>query len=182
MRRLLRGGRVVDPDTPVDGSEEVAIATGETGAAMHHCHVTSTAARHVDRVLAALESSRSAGSRVTVEAYPYGAGCTAAGAFFLDPSRVVLLETGERIADEARLRHVRAEMPGAPCLLESLDEQDPGERPLLHRPVAFPTRSLRATRCRRTGPTAPARAPDGRFRRVGRPTRARRGRSRNRFG
>ncbi|MFI9455859.1 amidohydrolase family protein [Amycolatopsis sp. NPDC052450] len=138
----------VDPDTPVDGSEEIAIAAAETGAAMHHCHVNSTSGRHVDRVLAALESSRSAGSRVTVEAYPYGAGCTAVGAFFLAPerlrmnglapSRVVLLETGERIADEARLRQVRAEMPGAPCLLESLDEQEPGERALLHRSLAFP--------------------------------------------
>ncbi|MGW5701202.1 amidohydrolase family protein [Amycolatopsis japonica] len=138
----------VDPDTPVDGSEEIAIAAAETGAAMHHCHVNSTSGYHIDRVLAALEAARSAGSRVTVEAYPYGAGCTAVGAFFLaperlrmnglDPTRVVLLETGERIADEARLRQVRRETPGAPCLLESLDEQDPGERALLHRSLAFP--------------------------------------------
>nr|WP_020664818.1 amidohydrolase family protein [Amycolatopsis benzoatilytica] len=138
----------VDPGTPIDGSEEIAIAAAETGAAMHHCHVNSTSGRHVDRVLAALESGRSAGSRVTVEAYPYGAGSTAVGAFFisperlkmkgLNPTRVVLLETGERIADEGRLLQVRAENPGAPCILEFLDEDNAADRALLHQTLAFP--------------------------------------------
>src|ERR1043165_3235532 len=102
----------MDPATPVDGSTEIAIAASETGAAMHHCHVNSTSGRHVDRVLNTLEESRQSGSRVTVEAYPYGAGSTAVGAAFiaperlrlkgLGPSSVIMVETGERIADAAR--------------------------------------------------------------------------------
>jgi N-acyl-D-aspartate/D-glutamate deacylase len=138
----------VDPATPVDGSEEIAIAAAETGAAMHHCHGNSTSIQHVDRVLASLARSQSAGSRVTVEAYPYGAGSTAVGAAFisperlkmkgLDPTRVILLETGERIADEGRLLQVRAETPAAPCILEFLDEQDPADRALLHKTLAYP--------------------------------------------
>ena len=137
-----------DPTTPVDGSEEIAIAAAETGAAMHHCHVNSTSRRHVDRVLDTLERSRAAGSRVTVEAYPYGAGSTGIGAFFLDPDRLpiwgiepsnlVLLGTGERLADAARLREVRATDPGAACIVEYLDERDEGDRELLHRSLAFP--------------------------------------------
>ncbi|MDQ2955847.1 MAG: amidohydrolase family protein [Actinomycetota bacterium] len=137
-----------DPTTPIDGSEEIVIAAAETGAAMHHCHVNSTSRRHVDRVLATLERSRAAGSRVTVEAYPYGAGSTGIGAFFLDPERlsvwgmkpsnVVLVKTGERVADEARLRELRATDPGATCLVEYLDERDAGDRELLHRSLAFP--------------------------------------------
>jgi len=137
-----------DPSTPIDGSEEIAIAAAETGAAMHHCHVNSTSRRHVDRVLALLERARDAGSRVTVEAYPYGAGSTAVGAFFLaperllawgmSPSNIVLVETGERIADEARLREVRAETPGAECIVEFLDERDPADQALLRRALAFP--------------------------------------------
>jgi hypothetical protein len=67
----------VDPATPVDGSEEIAIVAAETGAAMHHCHVNSTSGHHIDRVLGMLERSRRSGSRVTVEAYPYGAGSKA---------------------------------------------------------------------------------------------------------
>ncbi|WP_037311597.1 amidohydrolase family protein [Amycolatopsis orientalis] len=138
----------VDPATPVDGSEEIAIVAAETGAAMHHCHVNSTSGHQIDRVLAALEASRSAGSRVTVEAYPYGAGSTGIGAAFLSPERlkmkglspssVIMLETGERIADEGRLLQVRAEEPGAPCILEFLDEGNPRDLALLRQALAFP--------------------------------------------
>ncbi|MBB4682879.1 amidohydrolase family protein [Amycolatopsis jiangsuensis] len=138
----------VDPDTPVDGSAEIADVAAETGAAMHHCHVNSTSGHHIERVLATLDKSRRAGSRVTVEAYPYGAGSTAVGAAFISPERlrlkglgpasVVLLESGERIADEARLRQVRADDPGAPCILEFLDERSERDRGLLREALAFP--------------------------------------------
>ncbi|WP_410667503.1 amidohydrolase family protein [Amycolatopsis sp. cmx-4-68] len=138
----------VDPAIPVDGSVEVVAAAGETGAAMHHCHVNSTSGHHIDRVLATLETARSEGSRVTVEAYPYGAGSTAVGAAFIEPERlrlkglrpssVVILETGERVRDAARLRQLRQQDPAAPCLLEFLDEANPRERGLLHRALAFP--------------------------------------------
>jgi cytosine/adenosine deaminase-related metal-dependent hydrolase len=137
-----------DPTTPVDGSEEIAIAAGETGAAMHHCHVNSTSRRHIDRVLAMLDRSRAGGSRVTVEAYPYGAGSTGIGAFFLAPERlprwgigpssIVLVATGERIAGEARLREVRSTDPGAECIVEFLDENDPADTALLRHSLAFP--------------------------------------------
>src|SRR5438270_11515943 len=100
-----------DPTTPVDGSAELGIVAAETGAHMHHCHVNSTSRRHVDRVLTTLDRSRAEGSRVTVEAYPYGAGSTAISAFFLAPERLsawgltpsslVMVASGERIADEA---------------------------------------------------------------------------------
>ncbi|MCX5529224.1 amidohydrolase family protein [Streptomyces sp. NBC_00006] len=138
----------MDPATPVDGSTEIAIAAAETGAAMHHCHVNSTSGRHVDRVLNTLEESRQSGSRVTVEAYPYGAGSTAVGAAFiaperlrlkgLGPSSVIMVETGERIADAARLEQLRTQDPGAPCLLEFLDEDNPRDLALLRQALAFP--------------------------------------------
>jgi N-acyl-D-aspartate/D-glutamate deacylase len=137
-----------DPTTPIDGSAEIAVAAAETGAALHHCHVNSTSRRHIDRVLALLDRARADGSQVTVEAYPYGAGSTGIGAYFLDPERlpawgitpssIVLVETGERIADESRLREVRANDPGAECIVEFLDEHDPADQALLHRALAFP--------------------------------------------
>ena len=137
-----------DPTTPVDGSGEIALAAAETGAAMHHCHVNSTSRRHVDRVLGTLDRARAEGSRVTVEAYPYGAGATGIGASFLAPERlvhwgigpsdIVLVETGERIADAGRLREVRAADPGAECIVEFLDEREPADRALLHQALAFP--------------------------------------------
>ncbi|GHD96029.1 D-glutamate deacylase [Streptomyces naganishii JCM 4654] len=137
-----------DPATPVDGSTEIAIAAAETGAAMHHCHVNSTSGRHVDRVLGTLEESRRAGSRVTVEAYPYGAGSTAIGAAFLAPERlrlkglgptsVIMVESGERIADEGRLHQLRRQDPGASCILEFLDEREPRDLALMRQALAFP--------------------------------------------
>lgn len=138
----------IDAETPVDGTLELLRAADETGAAMHHCHVNSTSLRHIDRVLADLDRTRAAGSRVTVEAYPYGAGSTAIGAFFLapellsnmgiTPTSLVMVGSGERVADEARLRELRRTDPGAPCVVTFLDEADPVDRAHLQRSLAFP--------------------------------------------
>jgi hypothetical protein len=137
-----------DPTTPIDGSREVTMAAAETGAAMHHCHVNSTSRRHVDRVLGTLEAARAAGSRVTVEAYPYGMGSTSVGAFFLAPDRlpawgltpssIVMVGSGERIADVRRLEEIREHDPGATCIVEFLDERDEADRELLRRALAYP--------------------------------------------
>lgn len=137
-----------DPGTPVDGSDEIGVVATETGAAMHHCHVNSTSRRHVDRVLTSLDRYQAAGSRVTVECYPYGAGSTAVGAAFLapealhrwdlTPSDIVLVATGERISDARRLAQVRAEDPGAACVVEFLDEENPVDQELLRRSLSFP--------------------------------------------
>jgi N-acyl-D-aspartate/D-glutamate deacylase len=137
-----------DPTTPIDGSSEVAIAARETGAAMHHCHVNSTSRRHVDRVLGTLDEARAAGSRVSVEAYPYGMGSTSIGAFFLAPERldawgltassIVMLGSGERIADVRRLEELREVDPGATCVVEFLDDRAESDRELLRRALAYP--------------------------------------------
>jgi hypothetical protein len=137
-----------DPTTPVDGPSELVIAAAETGATMHHCHVNSTSRRHVDRVLAMFDQARAQGSRVSVESYPYGAGSTAVGAYFLDvdrlaawglqPHNIVMVATGERVADAARLAELRRVDPGAECLVEFFDENDPADRARLHRALAFP--------------------------------------------
>ncbi|MET7424289.1 amidohydrolase family protein [Dactylosporangium sp. NPDC005555] len=137
-----------DPSVVVDGASELTTAAAETGAAMHYCHVNSTSGQHLDRALATIQAAVSAGSRVTYEAYPYGTGSTAVGAAFLAPERlhvwgltpssIVLLRTGERLADAARLREVRATTPGALCLIEILDETNPAERALLEATFAHP--------------------------------------------
>lgn len=137
-----------DASIPVDGSTEITIAAAETGAAMHHCHVNSTSGVHIDRVLRTLEQSRQRGSRTTTEFYPYGSGSTAVGATFLAPerlpswgmdaSRIVMLDSGERVSDTARLRELRRVDPGAPCIVEFLDESRPDHLALLRRSMAFP--------------------------------------------
>lgn len=137
-----------DPTTPIDGSDEIAVVASETGAHMHHCHVNSTSRRHIDRVLTTLADAQDRGARVTVEAYPYGAGSTGIGAFFLAPERLhawgltphslVVVPTGERIASEARLRQLRDTESGLPVIVEFLDETVDADRALLQRSLEFP--------------------------------------------
>jgi predicted amidohydrolase len=136
------------PETLIDGAEEIVRAAGTTGAHMHYCHVNSTSVRHIDRVLALIERCRAEGGRITTEAYPYGSGATAIGAAFLAPERLheralrpsslTYLATGERIADEARLRGLRQTDPGGAVIVEFLNEDDPDDIAVLRRGLAFP--------------------------------------------
>ncbi|WP_239154487.1 amidohydrolase family protein [Amycolatopsis sp. FDAARGOS 1241] len=136
-----------DPDVPVDGAEEIVRVAGQTGVHLHYCHVNSTSGRQVDRVLGLVERCRLEGAEVTTEAYPYGAGSTAIGAAFLAPEvlarqgirpdSLVLVGTGERIADAARLAEVRASDPGALALLHFLDEDDPADLAHLESALLF---------------------------------------------
>src|SRR5204863_6075752 len=106
----------------MDGAEELLRAAATTGAHMHYCHINSTSGRHINRVLGLVERCQAEGSHVTTEAYPYGAGSTVIGAPFFAPERlherqltprsIVYLPTGERVADDARLRELRATDPG----------------------------------------------------------------------
>jgi hypothetical protein len=120
------------PDTRMDGAEELVHAATETGAHMHYCHVNSTSARHVDRVLTLVDRVRRAGAVVTTETYPYGAGMTVIGAAFLAPERlaqaglhptdIVYAPTNERVSDAEHLRLLRATDPGGRCIVHFLDE------------------------------------------------------------
>jgi N-acyl-D-aspartate/D-glutamate deacylase len=134
-----------DPTTPVDGSSEICQVAAETGAHMHHCHVNSTSRRHIERVLRTLDEARAEGSRVTVEAYPYGAGSTAVGAFFLDPTRLerwdmapssITVVDGGEVLTLARLQELRATAPQTPVITTFLDEQT--DLRLLEMSLAFP--------------------------------------------
>ena len=136
------------PDTWIDGAEEIVRAAGSTGAHMHYCHINSTSGRHIDRVLALVGRCQAEGAHVTTEAYPYGSGSTAIGAAFLAPERlherfrdttsITYLRTGERVADDARLRELRATDPGGLVIAEFLDETDADDAALLRRSLAFP--------------------------------------------
>ncbi|MGO8961793.1 MAG: amidohydrolase family protein, partial [Streptosporangiaceae bacterium] len=136
------------PAALIDGAEEIVRAAGETGAHMHYCHINSTSLRHIDRVLDLVGRAQAAGSRVSTEAYPYGAGMTGIGAAFLAPERLserdlsptdlTYAPTGERVASEARLRELRAADPGGLAIIRHLDEEDPSDLDVLLRSLTFP--------------------------------------------
>jgi len=136
------------PDAVIDGAEELVRAAGETGAQMHYCHVNSTSQRHIDRVLGLVGRAQAEGARVSTEAYPYGSGMTGIGAAFLSPERLhergltpsslTYAPTGERVADEDRLRELRQSDPGGLVIIELLKDDDPADRDLLLRSLTFP--------------------------------------------
>nr|BFE78781.1 hypothetical protein GCM10020093_013820 [Planobispora longispora] len=136
------------PDIPIDGAEELVRAASATGAHMHYCHVNSTSLRRLDRVLGLVDAVRAEGARVSTEAYPYGAGMTGIGASFLAPERlpargleprsIVYAPTGERVADAARLRELRAADPGGLAIVHFFDEDDPGDMAFVDRALLAP--------------------------------------------
>jgi len=114
---------------------------------MHVCHVNSTWPGEIDRVLGLISRARAEGGHITTEAYPYGASATAIGAPFLEPERLrerrlgpsslTYLPTGERVADETRLRELRAIDPNGLVVLDFLDEDDPAAAAALRRSLTF---------------------------------------------
>jgi hypothetical protein len=97
--------------------------------------------------VARLAAGTGEGGRITTEAYPYGAGATVIGAPFLAPERLrerrlsppalTYLPTGERVADEARLRQLRAADPNGLVVYEYLNEDDPADMAVLRRSLTF---------------------------------------------
>ena len=141
-----------DPDTPIDGAEEIVRAAGETGAHMHYCHINSTSLRHLDRVLGVVERARSHGARVSTEAYPYGSGMTSVNASFLDPDvlhrrgitpqSIQDIATGRRFRSAEDLAEARKTNRGDLVFVELLQEDDPATRELLTRALVFPETAI----------------------------------------
>lgn len=131
------------PTVPMDGAEEIVHAANSTGVHMHYCHINSTSRKMIDRVHDLIDRAVQAGSRITTEAYPYGAGMTGVGAAFLDPPRleawgvgpeaIIYMPTGEQIADELRLRELRSRDPGGLAIIHFLDEDRPSDQGYLDR-------------------------------------------------
>jgi hypothetical protein len=130
-------------DSGYFGAAEVVSAALATGAHMHICHVNSTSLRNIDRVNDLVARGRDQGLRVTVEAYPYGAGCTGIGAEFLapealapaglQPSDIRYLPTGEQVRTAERLAELRSVDPGGLVVVDFLRETDPADLAFLTR-------------------------------------------------
>jgi N-acyl-D-glutamate deacylase len=140
----------IDPDSSYQGYLRLIAYAAATGAHMHICHLNSTSLRDIERAVIAVKNAQDAGLKITVEAYPYGAGSTVIGAaMFLDPrfrertgsdwSDIVVNATGEAIASEERLRELQAEDPGAIVVWHYIrPDTDPEHQRLLDLSVLYP--------------------------------------------
>ena len=112
---------------------------------VRRCTTATSTARRAPRRPGARRPStdaRAAGSRVTVEAYPYGMGSTSIGAFFLAPER--LRRRRADAVEHRDARHRRADRRRAPA------RRDPRSRPRRDLLRGVPRRA------RRGGPRAAA--------------------------
>ncbi|GAB3922121.1 D-glutamate deacylase [Microlunatus endophyticus] len=143
-----RSMAAVGPGNALDAVRELIDSSEQSGAPIHQCHMNSTSGHLADRVAEELTAAQQRGVRLTTEAYPYHAGSTVIGAAFIDPDQlerqrmtprsVIYLATGERVADEGRLRELRAADPGGLCVLETFDLEDPKQVSLLMAAVTYP--------------------------------------------
>jgi cytosine/adenosine deaminase-related metal-dependent hydrolase len=153
-----------DPETALEGIAEVVAAASGTGAHMHVCHINSTSLRAIDEVSAVVAGARENGLRVSTEAYPYGAGMTTIGAPFLHPdnlprvgltpSDLVVLRTGERPRDAARLLEIQQTDPGTMVACHYFNEADPNDWSVLQRSLLLPDTAIASD-------AIPFAAPDG---------------------
>jgi dihydroorotase-like cyclic amidohydrolase len=143
-----RSMATVGPGTALDAVQELIDSSEQYDAPIHLCHMNSTSGQLVELIAEELTAAQQRGVRLTTEAYPYHAGSTVIGAAFIDPDQlgrqgmtprsVIYLATGERVADENRLRELRASDPGGLCVLETFDLADPRQLSLLMSAVTYP--------------------------------------------
>lgn len=113
----IRRGIAGDPT----GLYEVIGLAGETGAAVHVCHLQASAMGGVEEFLRAIRAARDRGVTVTTESFPYNAGSTSNTAavfnrdwrriFAIDYEDVEVAATGERFT-EATWHEYREKYPG----------------------------------------------------------------------
>jgi len=132
-----------DPETALEGIAEIVAAAAGTGAHMHLCHINSTSLRAIDEIAQVVSGAREHGLNISTEAYPYGAGMTGISVPFLhpdnlprlgiEPRNLVVVATGERPANAARLLEIRKRDPGAMVIIHYLDEANPDDWSVVQR-------------------------------------------------
>ncbi len=143
-----RWAAVESPGSALDAGAELVAAASETGAHIHFCHLNSTTHRLAEAGMKLVEEAHQRGARVSTEAYPYGSGCTAVGASFLDPAALARLDlpatavthvaSGQRLSGPEELKSLREKDPGALVIVDLLDEQVDEEKRLLREILARP--------------------------------------------
>jgi N-acyl-D-aspartate/D-glutamate deacylase len=81
----LRYAGLAEPETGLNGLEEVIAAAAATGAPLHVVHITSMGLKNTPELLAMVEGARKRGLDVTTECYPYTAASTGLHTAVFDP-------------------------------------------------------------------------------------------------
>lgn len=138
----------VEPDSSMEGFQEMIAVSAATGADLHISHLNSISLRDIDLIRPMIEDAQAHGVNITVEAYPYGAGSTSIGAALFEgadwQARFGGIEksdftlAGEPLSN-AEFDRLQAEEPGTTIVVHFLDvENDPADRDILSQSILFP--------------------------------------------
>lgn len=115
----IRNMSNVDPNSSVQAYGELISFASGAGSHVHVCHLNSTSLKDVDLAARILRDAQKRGGKITVEAYPYGAGSSAVNAAMFSPENMKRM--GVTAADfeykgkpltEEQLRTMQRETPG----------------------------------------------------------------------
>ncbi len=138
----------IEPDSSLEGFQEMVAVSAATGADMHISHLNSISLRDIGLIRETLEGAQAHGVNITVEAYPYGAGSTAIGAALFEgenwQERLGGLEKSDFTFDGEPLTpgefdRLQAEAPDTTIVVHLLDaEGDVEDRALLDQSILYP--------------------------------------------
>lgn len=115
----IRNLSQVDPNSSIQAyGELISFATG-AGSHVHVCHLNSTSLTDVTLAARILQDAQKRGAKITVEAYPYGAGSGAVNAAMFTPANMKRMNAkaedieylGKPLTEES-LRKMQKETPG----------------------------------------------------------------------
>ena len=138
----------IEPQSSFEGFQEMIAVAAATGAHLHICHLNSISMTDIDAIADMIAGAQSSGVRLSVEAYPYGAGATGIGAamFRADGWRARMGDidySAFRLEgvplDQARFEELQANAPGTGIVVHFLDpDNKPAHQGYLDRSVLFP--------------------------------------------
>lgn len=138
----------IEPDSSLEGFQEMIAVSAATGAHMHISHLNSISLRDIGEIRPMIQSAQANGVNITVEAYPYGAGSTAIGTALFeganwqarlgDISKSDFTLDGVPLSD-AEFDRLQAEEPDTDIVVHFLDpDHNPDDSALLAQSILYP--------------------------------------------
>lgn len=148
----VRYGSVKEPTSAFEAFEELVALSAATGAHMHVCHINSSSSRDIRDCVDLLKGAQARGVRVTVEAYPYGAGSSTIGAEIYrgkdwlerwGATDASAMELNGKPLTQAKIDELQASAPGTVVVMHFLrPDTSEADEALLDLSVLYPGGSI----------------------------------------
>ncbi|WP_297730324.1 amidohydrolase family protein [uncultured Maricaulis sp.] len=138
----------IEPDSSLEGFQEMVAVSAATGADMHISHLNSISIRDIGEIRPMIEGAQANGVNISVEAYPYGAGSTAIGTALFEgetwQARLGDIEKSDFTLDgvplsDAEFDRLQAEEPNTDIVVHFIDPDNNAEdAAILAQSILFP--------------------------------------------